>query len=59
MTANLSKFKIRWREEKTPSMKGHMHISIWVHNYVAKLPRTRKNMMFNVRKKFRDRRVEI
>lgn len=59
MTANLFKYKIRWQEDKTPSMNGHMHINIWLHNYVAKLPRTRKNMMFNIRRRFRYRRMRL
>ena len=34
--------KIRWKEQNTPSMSGHMHINVWLHNYLARLPRTRK-----------------
>ena len=56
MTANLSKWKIRWQEDKTPSMNGHMHIKIWIQNYVARLPKTRKNMMYPIRVKFRRKR---
>ena len=51
----MSFIKVRWREENTPIMAGHMHINIWIHNYTARLPRTRKNMMFNIRRKFRDK----
>lgn len=45
--------KIRWREQNTPIMTGHMHINVWLHNYTAGLPRIRKNMMFNIRRRFR------
>lgn len=59
MTAKRFRPKIRWREQNTPIMKGHMHINIWIYNYVARLPRIRKNMMFNVRRKFRYKCVEL
>lgn len=51
--------KIRWKEQNTPSMGGHIHINIWLHNYLARLPRTRKYMMFNIRRKFKGRCVEL
>ena len=52
--------KIRWNESKTPCMCGHMHINVWIRNYVSKLPKTRRNMMFEIRRKFKmkyDRKV--
>jgi len=49
-------FKVRWNESKTPIMKGHMHINVWLHNYVARLPKIRKNMMYPIRVKFRRKR---
>lgn len=45
--------KIRWREQNTPIMAGHMHINIWIQNYMLRLPKIRKNMMFTIRKRFR------
>ena len=51
-------FKVRWSEEKTPIMKGHMHIKYWIWNYVNRLPRTRKNMMFEIRRRFRYRMLK-
>ena len=45
--------KIHWNESKTPCMRGHMHINVWIRNYVSKLPRTRRNMMFETKRKFR------
>lgn len=49
-------FRVRWNESKTPFMKGHMHINIRIQNYVAKLPKTRRNMMYPIRVKFRRKR---
>lgn len=59
MTAKRFRPKIRWREQNTPSMTGHMHINVWIKNYLAKLPKTRKYMMFNVRRRFRYKCVEL
>lgn len=53
----IDSFRVRWNESKTPSMSGHMHIKVWIYNYVAKLPKTRKNMMYPIRVRFRRRRV--
>ena len=44
--------KIRWDMSKTPSMNGHMHIDVWVQNYLSKLPKIRMNMMYKIRGKF-------
>ena len=59
MTEKRFRPKIRWKELNTPIMKGHMHINVWIQNYTAKLPQTRKYMMFNVRRKFKCRCVEL
>ena len=45
--------KIRWNKSKTPRMCGHMHINVRIKNYVSKLPKTRRNMMFEIRRKFK------
>ena len=58
MTDNLHRyFKIRWNEANTPIMKGHMHIDVWLWNYVNRLPKTRKFMMFDIRRRFKNRLV--
>ena len=49
-------FRVRWNESKTPIMKGHMHINVRLQNYVARLPKTRINMMYQIRRKFRRKR---
>lgn len=59
MTEKRFRPKIRWREQSTPHMNGHMHINVWIHNYVAKLPKIRKNMMFNIRRRFTNKCVEL
>ena len=51
--------KIRWREENTPIMKGNMHIDMWIQNYMLRLPRIRKNMMFPIRRRFRDKYLKM
>ena len=53
MTEKHFRPKIRWREQNTPTFKGHMHINVRLHNYLARLPKTRKYMMFNIRRKFK------
>jgi hypothetical protein len=58
MTEKRFRPKIRWREQNTPIMKGHMHIDIWIQNYVARLPKIRKNMMHPIRRKFTRKRGE-
>lgn len=40
-------------------MKGHMHINVWIQNYTAKLPKIRKYMMFNVRRRFKFKYVNL
>ena len=45
--------KIRWREQNTPIMAGHMHINVWIQNYMLRLQKKKKNMMYNIRKRFR------
>ena len=45
MTEKRFRPKIRWKEQNTPIMKGHMHINVWIHNYTAKLPKIRKYMI--------------
>ena len=59
MTEKRFRPKIRWKEQNTPIMKGHMHINVWIQNYTAKLPRIRKYMMFNVRRRFKYKCVEM
>ena len=59
MTEKRFRPKIRWREQNTPIMKGHMNINVWIQNYTARLPRIRKNMMFNIRKKFIFKKVRF
>ena len=51
--------KIRWKELNTPIMDSHMHINVMLHNYLARLPKTRKYMMFNIRRRFRYKCVEM
>lgn len=53
MTEKRFRPKIRWREQNTPTFKGHMHINVRLHNCLARLPKTRKYMMFNIRRKFK------
>lgn len=59
MTEKRFRWKIRMNEKSVPIMQGHMHINVWLQNYVARLPRTRKNMMFKVRKKFKCKYVKM
>ena len=51
--------KIRWKAQNTHIMKGHMNINVWIWNYTARLPKIRKYMMFNVRRRFRYKCVEL
>jgi len=44
--------KIRWNESKTPLMNGHMRLEYRIRKYVKVLPKTRRNMMFKIRKRF-------
>lgn len=54
---DLWKYNVRWRQECTPSMTGHINLIVWTVIYVTRLfsaigMKTRKNMMYNVRRKF-------
>ena len=50
-------FKVRWNEEKTPFMTGHMRQYYYIYRYCKNLHKTRKNMMYRIRLKFRRKRV--
>lgn len=59
MTEKRFRPKIRWKEQNTPIMKGHMHINVRIQNYTAKVIKIRKYMMFNVRRRFNFKCVEL
>lgn len=48
---------IRWKEQCTPSMKGHMRLYYRLYKYVKHLPKTRRNSMLEVGRRFNSRLV--
>lgn len=48
--------KVRWNEEKTPFMTGHMRQYYYIYRYCKELSKTRKNMMYLIRIRFRRKR---
>ena len=51
-------YKIRWHEENTPIMRGHMHNDVWLYNYLAKLPRIKRQLCLPIRG-FREKRYRF